>query len=557
MKNKDGRLHHAADPVRNSGSTRQTNSGPALRKRAMEIARRKAAESPSESAVRSQHEERQLIHELQVHQIELEIQNEELRRAQAERDAAQTRYLEHYDFAPVGYCTLSEKGVILEANLTMAKLLDVARNVLVGRSLATFILTEDLNTYDAHRVRRFESGELQPCELRLRRSDGTVLWVRLEATAAVAADGAPASRVIFHNLTEQKRAEVALREIHRRHRAILQTAMDGFWLVEPQGRLLEVNDTYCQMSGYSAEELLAMRISDLEANETAADTAAHLARIMRHGEDRFESRHRRKDGSTFDVEISVKHEQWPAEGGWLVVFLREITTRKQQHEELRKSREMLRALAARLQAVREEERISLARELHDELGQGLTALQIDLTWLDSQLQSAGQVGSSALQDRIVALVPQVERLIETTQMISSSLRPGVLDKLGLVAAIEWLAEDFSKRTRLACEVMLPDEDIALDTGRAVALFRILQEAQTNVIRHAKASRVAVRLRAMPDELLLEVQDDGRGITPQQIANPNSLGLLSMRERAAVFGATVDFFSEPLRGTTVRVRLPLA
>jgi signal transduction histidine kinase len=152
------------------------------------------------------------------------------------------------------------------------------------------------------------------------------------------------------------------------------------------------------------------------------------------------------------------------------------------------------------------------------------------------------------------LVPRVEHLIETTQTISSALRPGMLDDLGLVAAIEWLASDFERRTGLACAASLPAQDIALDPIRAVALFCIVQEALTNVVRHAKATRVEIRLCVAADGLELEVRDNGRGITPQETAARTSLGLLSMRERAAVFGGSVDIQGEPGRGTTVRVRV---
>jgi signal transduction histidine kinase len=190
------------------------------------------------------------------------------------------------------------------------------------------------------------------------------------------------------------------------------------------------------------------------------------------------------------------------------------------------------------------------------LGQGLTALQIDLSWLDGQLRIAGAAALPALRDKIAAMVPRTERLIETTQTISSTLRPGVLDDLGLAAAIEWLAADFEKRTGLTCVATLPAVDIAMDLPRAVALFRIVQEAQTNVIRHAKASRVEIRLRATGGELVLEVEDNGRGIAPQQAADPRSLGLLSMRERAAAFGGTVEIRSEAGRGTTLTVRMPM-
>lgn len=145
------------------------------------------------------------------------------------------------------------------------------------------------------------------------KQDGTLFWAHLVATTAEGEDGVPVGRLVLHDVTERKQAEAALQESEEWHRAILETAMDGFWLTDAQGRFLHVNETYCRMSGYSAPELLAMRIPDLEAVETADDTVAHIRKIVAQGEDRFESRHRRKNGSVFDVEISVQHGPAKAE----------------------------------------------------------------------------------------------------------------------------------------------------------------------------------------------------------------------------------------------------
>ncbi len=235
----------------------------------------------------------------------------------------------------------------------------------------------------------------------------------------------------------------------------------------------------------------------------------------------------------------------------------DITERIHVEENLRSFHEQLRALATRIEHIREEERTALARELHDELGQGLTALQIDLAWLDGHLRTAGPADLIVLRDKIAAMVPRAERLIETTQAISSAMRPEMLDDLGLVAAVEWLATDFEKRTGLACVATLPAADIELDPAIAVALFRIMQEALTNVIRHAQASHVEIRLHATADEFTLEISDNGCGIKPQQVADLKSLGLFSMRERAAALGGTVVFWSENGRGTTVTVHVPRA
>jgi signal transduction histidine kinase len=224
--------------------------------------------------------------------------------------------------------------------------------------------------------------------------------------------------------------------------------------------------------------------------------------------------------------------------------------------ELNQAAVNLHALAAHLQVVREEERKALARELHDEFGQKLTALQIDLSWLDRKLQPVQPGLGAEMRDKIVAMMPLVEQLTEMTQAICASLRPGMLDDLGLLAAIEWQVEDCERRTGLKCALSIPAEDLVLERDDALALFRILQEALTNVVRHAQATQVMIKLVITDGELEMDVQDNGRGFTPEACPVSEALGLLSMRERAIGFQGTVNIQSKPGHGTAVQVRMPL-
>jgi hypothetical protein len=181
--------------------------------------------------------------------------------------------------------------------------------------------------------------------------------------------------------------------------------------------------------------------------------------------------------------------------------------------------------------------------------------RIDLMWLDHRLQAVQPPDLAALRNKIAGVVPLVEHLTELTQTISSSLRPGVLDDLGLVAALEWQAEDTAKRTGLTCSTALPASDIEVDGTIALAVFRIVQESLTNVVRHAQATHVSISLRTAGNVLELEIQDNGRGGAPKTFAGHKALGLIGMRERAGACGGTVDIGSEPGKGTTVRVRMP--
>jgi len=215
----------------------------------------------------------------------------------------------------------------------------------------------------------------------------------------------------------------------------------------------------------------------------------------------------------------------------------------------------LRALSERLLLVQEEERTRIARELHDDLGQALTALKMDVGGLVAMLQPSA--ASGPLQNRLISrIVGTLDDTVTAVQRISAELRPSVLDDLGLAAAIEAEALRFEQRTGIECELSLPDQDDLQVSGPAVtAIYRIVQEALTNVARHASASRVELRLRQRPDELLLEIRDDGRGIAAAEVSDPSSLGLIGIRERADMAGGTVHFEGVAGRGTIVSVRIP--
>ena len=238
------------------------------------------------------------------------------------------------------------------------------------------------------------------------------------------------------------------------------------------------------------------------------------------------------------------------QGGQRMVEMQDALATKV--EELRQSQADLHVLTARMQAVREEERASLARELHDSFGQHLTALQIDLIGMDRHLQTSPTPDLALLGDRIVAMVPLVERLTEHTQTICAALRPSVLFELGLLAAIEWQAEETAARSGLLCTLALPAEDVDLDQDLALALFRIVQEALTNVVRHAQASQVEIRLNLLANELELVIADNGRGFPPQTLEGSKALGLLGMSERIGAFNGSVEFRNAPTGGAIVRV-----
>ena len=225
--------------------------------------------------------------------------------------------------------------------------------------------------------------------------------------------------------------------------------------------------------------------------------------------------------------------------------------REQAEENLLRSHAQLRALTGHLQFVREEERTRIAREVHDELGQALTGLKIDLSWLSGKLR-----GARVLQQKVKIMSGQIDATILTLRRIATELRPGVLDSLGLAAAIEWQAAEFQERTGIRCAMRIELTETLWEQNFSTACFRIFQETLTNIIRHAKATLVEVRLAQDDRELILTVQDNGRGITENEIYHAHSIGLIGMKERAAQVGGEVFFFGQPGQGTTVTMRVPL-
>ena len=215
----------------------------------------------------------------------------------------------------------------------------------------------------------------------------------------------------------------------------------------------------------------------------------------------------------------------------------------------RRAEETLRALTRRLRAVREEESTRIAREVHDELGQALTALKFDLAWLTDQ------PNPPVLRDKLGTMTQQVDGLLQTVRRIAAELRPGVLDSLGLVAAIEWQAQDFHRRTGILCHTNLPEAQLHVEPTRATTVFRILQEALTNVARHAHATEVGIALVHGNGHVILEVSDNGIGLSTDPWQDAHSLGLLGMRERARGMNGEVDVKPGPIHGTIVTVSLP--
>jgi signal transduction histidine kinase len=240
----------------------------------------------------------------------------------------------------------------------------------------------------------------------------------------------------------------------------------------------------------------------------------------------------------------------------VLTHVEDVTERKRSEAKIRESREQLRALASRLESVREEERTQLSREIHDELGQLMTGLKMDLAWIRKRSTDYGEHSVAPMQERIQQMNTLLDQSIQTVRKIAGQLRPALLDELGLVAAMEWQSREWQTRTGIDCHYDVLTDEPQFSRERATELFRIFQELLTNVARHAGASKVTVTLYQADSEVCLEVHDNGRGIRDEEINRPVSLGILGMKERAARIGGRIAIAGEPGKGTNVRVSIPI-
>jgi len=476
----------------------------------------------------------------------------ERKRAEETLWESQELYRSLFEGVPIGLYRTMPSGEILDANPALVEMLGYPdRESLLVVSLAgLFVNLEDHKRWEA----LMESeGIVRDFEVQFRRYDGEVIWIRDTCRAVRHDDG----QALYHegaiqDITERKRAEEALRQSEERYRTLFEESRDVIYITTREGKFIDINKSGLELFSYTKKEMMSLSVEEIYFDPD------YRSRFQREIERKgfvgdYEIKFRRKNRAVIDCLVTAIVQR--ANDGSILGYqgiIRDITERKQAEEQLRSSREQLRALSAHLQSIREEERTLIAREIHDELGQDLTGLKMDLSWLIKRLPKNQELDVK----KVESMLKLVDTTIQSVRRISTKLRPGVLDDLGLTAAIEWQTQDFQTRTGIECEFSSNLGEIDLDRDRSTTVFRILQETLTNVARHASATRVNIRLNEEAAGLVLIVEDNGRGITEREISDPKSLGLLGMRERALIFGGEVTISGAPGKGTMVRLRIPL-
>ena len=495
-----------------------------------------------------------LPRDLQVYRMALNLQNEELERLRAEVRTLRESEASHrvlFESSPDAIFRSSPEGMIFAAN--------PAACAMVGRTEAEIQRIGRDGIIDRNDPRWLELVEQRQragtarAETELIRADGSAIPVEVAAALFTDGGGKVCSNLFVRDITGRKRMEQALRASETRYRDLVENANDMIYVCDPGGHWLHINSqAVFRILGYREEDLIGHHFLEIIRPDWQAD----VGRFYR---EQFDNR---LASSYLEFPVLAKNgrEHWigqsvklVAEGDRILRFeaiAHDLTEHKAAEEALRKSVAQTQQLVAHLSTVREEESAKIAREVHDELGATLTALRLGLASAIGQVEAG-----AALRERLASLMNVTDGAVDAVKRISASLRPRLLDTLGLNAAIRRHVDDFARLTGVACDVKVAAQ-VALPQDRATGVFRIVQESLTNIARHARASHVAVSIRQHSGGLTVTIRDDGVGFDPPTTLRANSYGIAGMRERAQQIGATLDIESKPGAGTTVRLRLRL-
>jgi PAS domain S-box-containing protein len=482
-------------------------------------------------------------------------QRQEAKHIQEHLVEALLRYDELHDLAPVSFLTLDRRGTILALNKPASTLLGFSTEWLHERPFLPFVASKDIPRFLSvlTRIRRAPDYQ-ETLEIELSVGDRSVP-VQLSIKSSIR-NNQTIYRIAVVDLTDTKTIEKELKVALANWYSLVETAPDIIMTVDRKAKITFVNrDAW----GYASHAIVGTVLTDFVSGKDREKIEKCIAAAFTSDKP-----------STCEIsDVNGDKDHWyslsfgPVRWRELrrgtititstttTVTIRDITEHKRTEQSLRASREQLREFAGRLEQVREEERTRVAREIHDELGQKLTILKLDLAWLSRKARV-----DSVTRKKIKSMIADVDQTIGHVRKIVSELRPSILDEMGLCAALEWQIGQFQQRTGIRGIFESTSEDFDLPPNTAAALFRVVQEALTNVVRHAGARQVRVALKPARGILRIAVSDDGKGLPRGQINDRKSFGIVGMRERVHRIGGEFNIFSGPGRGTRLEIAAPL-
>lgn len=469
-------------------------------------------------------------------------------RSQQKLAQSEERYRTLIEQASDAIFISDREGNYLDVNSNGEKLSGYTKEELSKLNINDLMPKEGQPEENLINLEKMEDGSVVINERVMKRKDNRLIEV--EISAKLLTDGRLLG--IVRDISARKRSEEALKASEQKYRLLFDQNPMPMWMIAMPGReFLNVNKAAIEFYGYSKEEFLQMTAYDIRPGSSASllfkyesekETGVHNAGVWDH---------MKKDGSIVKVTIITHRIEYEGKAARLVLA-NDITEKIIAEEALKKSHEEFRELASHLEKVREMERTHIAREIHDELGQQLTGLKMDISWINRRLKTEDE----AVLEKIHETIQLIDQTVKTVRRIATELRPSILDDLGLVAAMEWQSGEFEKRAEISSKFTSNVAVANVTPDIATGLFRIYQECLTNVLRHAGASEVVSNLDINGKELTLEIFDNGAGFIAEEIANKKTLGLLGMKERASLMGGTYEITSSPGTGTTIRILVPL-
>jgi len=451
---------------------------------------------------------------------------------------------------------INERGFIIMWNTQAEKIFGWQQNEVTGKLLSEIIIPPQYREAHIRGLDHYSKTHEGPVlnkviEITALNSSNKEFPIEL-AVVPIKQNGGEFFCAFIRDITERKTWEKELKDSEQKYKMLFDNNPLPMWMFTlPERNIIEVNNAACNLYGYTREEFLQMNLRDIRPAEDVQLFIEEIENIPRGLRNAGIWRHKKKDGTIIHVEIFRDDIIYQGEKVRLVL-VNDITEKFITEQRLKDSHEELRSLASRLQDIREEERAVIAREIHDELGQQITGLKMDISWISKRIQ----VQDDAVQQKIKSVLGLLDETIKTIRKIASELRPSILDDLGLVDALQWYSLEFEKRYGIAVSFRTSVEEVKTGKHASIGLFRIYQESLTNVARHAAATFVDSVIAIKDNTLILTITDNGKGFDTAITGNKKTLGLLGMKERTLMMGGKYEISSMPGKGTTVHVSVPL-
>lgn len=468
-------------------------------------------------------------------------------RSQKELEESEEKYRTVVEQASDAIFITDDEGSYVDVNARAANLTGYTKEELLQMNANDLFPDEDLQG-SPFQYNELLQGMPVLTERTIRRKNGSTLTV--EISANYLGDGR--FQGIMRDVTQRKQAEEALKASEHKYRVLFDQNPLPMWIISyPERRFLDANEAAIISYGYSKEEFLKMTIEDLHPERELFALKYDLKRIMP-GIRNFGTRtHIKEDGTEIKVNV-ISHDIVYEDSRAILALANDVTEKFEAEENLQRSHEAMRELASHLETIREAERTHMAREIHDELGQQLTGLKMDISWLNRRIKSEDK----AVNDKMKDTIELIDKTVVTVRRIATQLRPSILDDLGLVAAMEWQTDEFEKRAEIKADFTSNVTNITVRPDVATGIFRIFQESLTNVLRHSKATKVETFLSVDNDTIVLNIKDNGIGFKEADIINKKTLGLLGMKERVLLIKGTYEINGNTGSGTSVIITVPL-